>query len=718
MRLLAVILLVTLNLIALAPAGAQLLQLPTQNPASAESNGPRIVWEVRNRFRLFREERDFQLQVEAMRAGRSIFEAENILSEQSDGRGWARNTVTRLCADASGRVTESCTRDNVKENYFAPLDHRINVRLSNAPLANAQCAWTFDDGDAPQTLSVPCTESVNLRVRYGRVTKTIVDITAADQAPLRLGTDIAVRDVFVAGMGDSIASGEGNPDKPVALANDGFCFRSYLSSTASQYFRPGRAGFAGNKACDGAIDPSGNAAYAWQRRGAQWMSAACHRSLYSYQTRAALALAIEHPHIAITYLPLACTGATVDDGLIGSQRARECLITPRGLNCPGSVSAQIEQLRGALALASRGQSGRKLDMLLLTIGANDIDFSGLVADIIIEGSTERAILRRGGVIGSVEDSRAALVRELPQRFAKLRAALKPLVGGDLSKVVYVSYGHPALAHGQACNGGRDGFDVHPAFGVNERRLSPIAQFVQDEFLPQIKALATCTGSALCRDPQADAMTFVDRHQAAFAQHGVCVRASNDPDFDRECFSPRGESFHPDPVTGAVDPLVCGRKASDYRPYLPRARWIRSANDSYFSAMTFPQGLPGALQPADIHDATWGILSAVYGGAIHPTAQGHAAMADAALPAARITLGLDLPASDATQILPAPALPAPSDTPTALPAPINNTPSQPPAPALEPRGEIAPRPIAPVDAPRTRTDDEPALRPSGTIGPRQ
>jgi nicotinic acid mononucleotide adenylyltransferase len=47
-----------------------------------------------------------------------------------------------------------------------------------------------------------------------------------------------------------------------------------------------------------------------------------------------------------------------------------------------------------------------------------------------------------------------------------------------------------------------------------------------------------------------------------------------------------------------------------------------------------------MQPSDIHDATWGILSAVYGGAIHPTAEGHAAMADAALPAATSVLRLD------------------------------------------------------------------------------
>ena len=83
-------------------------------------------------------------------------------------------------------------------------------------------------------------------------------------------------------------------------------------------------------------------------------------------------------------------------------------------------------------------------------------------------------------------------------------------------------------------------------------------------------------------------------------------------------------------------MACGLAASAYRPYAPRARWVRTANDSYFTAMSYPQGMSG--MPSNIHDATWGILSAVYGGAIHPTAEGHAAMADGALPKARAVLG--------------------------------------------------------------------------------
>ena len=73
-------------------------------------------------------------------------------------------------------------------------------------------------------------------------------------------------------------------------------------------------------------------------------------------------------------------------------------------------------------------------------------------------------------------------------------------------------------------------------------------------------------------------------------------------------------------------------------------------------MTFHEGLPSTLQPTDIHDATWGVLSAVYGGAIHPTAEGHAAMADAAVSAAAEVLRLGAEA-EVTQEPLAPLTPA-------------------------------------------------------------
>ncbi len=595
-----------------------------------------ISWEVRNRFRLFREERDFLLHTESSR-GRSILGSEQALELQSDGRGWARNTVNRLCIDLAGRVTEPCTRDNVKESYLTPVDHPIAMRLTGQIPVGATCAWTLDDGETtPQQSTLDCAEPVNFRARYGRPTTASVEVSSGPDAPQRVATEIMVRDIFIAGLGDSIGSGEGNPDRPIGLSDDGFCFRSYLGTAGAQYYRPSRAGYKGGRACE-----APDSLQVLQRQSALWFNSACHRSLYSYQTRTALALAVQYPHIAVTYLPLACTGATIADGLFGSQGARECPPTKSAASCKGTVNAQLAELRDALTAAKRRQPDRTLDLVLLSIGANDINFSGLVADVIVDTATERVLFRRTGVMGSVEDSRAALARDLPQGFGKLREALKPLVG-DLQRVVYVSYANPTLAYGAPCPGGRAGFDIHPSFNAEPQRLANVSGYVQNEFLPQLKALALCQSGILCRDPAGDRMTFVDAHQTAFADHGFCARAQSDPEFDRECFSVKGESFDPDIVTAASQPMICGRSAGEYRAYLPRARWIRDANDSYFAAMTYPQGLPSSQQPSDIHDATWGVLSAVYGGAVHPSAEGHAAMADAALPAVASVLQLDGP----------------------------------------------------------------------------
>jgi lysophospholipase L1-like esterase len=638
-------------LAALPSPGAQAQSVAA--PAQAAPDSPmQISWEVRNRFRLFREERDFQLHVDSARE-RSILASEEALELQSDGRGWARNMVSRLCIDPLGRVTEPCTRDNVKESYLTPVDHPITVRLTGAVPVGATCAWSFDDGDGPQQSTFDCAEPVNLRTRYGRTTAATVDVSSGPEAPQRISTEIAVRDILIAGLGDSIASGEGNPDRAIGLSDEGFCFRSYLGSAGAQYYRPSRAGYKGGRACE-----SPEALQVWQRQSALWFNSACHRSLYSYQTRTALALAVRYQHIAVTYLPLACTGATISDGLFGPQRARECPPAVPINSCQGTVNAQLVELRAAVAAAKRRQPDRNLDLILLSIGANDINFSGLVADVIVDTPTERVLFKRTGVMGSVDDSRAALARDLPQSFGKLREALKPLVGGDLSHVVYVSYANPTLAAGAPCPGGRAGFDIHPSFNAAPQRLANVSNYVQNEFLPQLKALATCRSGILCRDPAADRMTFVDSHQAAFADHGFCARAAGDPEFDRECFSPKGESFDPDIVTAANQPMLCGRSASEYRAYLPRARWIRDANDSYFAAMSYPQGLPSSSQPSDIHDATWGILSAVYGGAVHPTAEGHAAMADAALPAVASVLQLDAVVPEVTEEPAAPVVAAP------------------------------------------------------------
>jgi hypothetical protein len=611
-----------------APAGPLQILPPTI------SQDLRIDWEVKNRFRLFRREADFRRHVAALSL-KTILGAEQQMATETDGRGWAASMLSNLCVDVMGALMATCERDGARESYLAPTDHRVEMRLIGAA-PQTTCSWVFDEGDGQRRdYKGPCGEEVRIRLAYGKPSIITVDVAVPDGPPLRATTEIEVRDLLIAGLGDSVAAGEGNPDRPIALSDEGFCFRRVGSG--SEYYRPGRANFSGGRTCETQRSAADEFAE-WARLGARWMSQACHRSLYGYQFRTALALAVENPHVAVTFLPLACTGASIENGVLGTQRARELNCTTER-RCPSTVPAQITQLQQYLAGARRARPERTLDLVLLTVGANDIDFSGLVANVIIDATTERLLVGRG-VIQSVDAADSALTRSLPRDFAKLRAALKPMVGGDLARVVFVSYGHPALrTDGSPCAGGQTGFDVHPSFKLDGERLRQVSGFVGARFLPQIKAIAQCGAGSGCANPATDRFTFVDAHQQAFAGRGVCARSEQDPEFDRACFMADGKSFAASPVEGATEPLTCGQPVAEFRAYSPRARWIRTANDSYFVAMTYPEGLPLTQQPSDIHDATWGVISAVYGGAVHPTAEGHAAMADAALPAARSVLGL-------------------------------------------------------------------------------
>jgi hypothetical protein len=649
-------------LLARAPFDAGFAQL-------AGTGDFRIAWEVKSRFRLFRHETDF-LRMAAAARGDGVLAAERRLSRDTDGLGWAKDVVADLCLDNSGNLLETCDRDGERESYLSPRDYPVGVTISGAVPEGLDCVWTFNDGEnAPRQSTAACDREVRLRVRAGRTTVATVDIPLGDGTVQRVTADLAVRDVLIAGIGDSIAAGEGDPDRAVKLEG-GFCFRRFFSGGGSQYYRPSRAGYTDDRSCENG--PSSPAAGVnWAKHGARWMNPACHRSLYSYQVRTALALAIEQPHLAVTLLPLACTGATIGAGMFAGQRADDCPWVVGIESCSGTAPAQFSELWDLMTVLHRQQPNRGLDLVLLTVGANDVNFAGLVANVIVDSATERLLLRQGGAIASVADSQKALDQDLSDGFAQLRTALKPFVGGNLNRVVFVSYGNPAMqAENKPCPGGRDGLDVHPAFGAESERLRAAAEFVDTKFLPKLKLLVTCEGNKSCRDPLTERMIFVDGHRADFAKHGMCVRAATDPEFDRNCFAVNGESFQSDPTAAAEDSMICSDPAGNYRPYASRGRWIRTANDSYFTAMTYPEGMPAILKPSDIHDALWGVLSAVYGGAVHPTAEGYAAMADAALPAARAVLGLTRPPTIQAQPLPPPSasVPAPSAVPAAAAMP--------------------------------------------------
>src|SRR5260370_20829047 len=77
---------------------------------------PQIAWEVKSRFRLFRNERDFERQLAAHRSD-GVLAAEERLARASDGRAWARELIGQLCLDPGGRNTSACLPDDKPQTH-------------------------------------------------------------------------------------------------------------------------------------------------------------------------------------------------------------------------------------------------------------------------------------------------------------------------------------------------------------------------------------------------------------------------------------------------------------------------------------------------------------------------------------------------------------------------------------------------------------------------
>jgi hypothetical protein len=200
-------------------------------PARAQQPpGVSISWQVKSRFRLFKNEEDFKYMAANYDAG-GVLASENRLAAATGGNGWARRIVNGLCVDSDGQLLQSCTRDystndpgreTFTENYLAPAEHAIGV-TANGTAADAKCTWKFvtedanaKDKDAKATVKrdQPCSEEILVRVAYSHVTHVQLFVAAAaESGPPTATTDVNVRDVLIVGLGDSTAAGDGNPDR-------------------------------------------------------------------------------------------------------------------------------------------------------------------------------------------------------------------------------------------------------------------------------------------------------------------------------------------------------------------------------------------------------------------------------------------------------------------------------------------------------------------------
>lgn len=284
---------------------------------------------------------------------------------------------------------------------------------------------------------------------------------------------IELRDSLIVSLGDSYASGEGNPDVPGDYA---IVFPPCRQDGKFQLSTPCLQGV---------------------RRRAAWSDSACHRSFWAGPAQAALALERADPHSTVTFVSLACSGATIEEGLLGRQ-----------LNRPPTRPPQLEALAALLcsgpAPCMDPSQQRRVDALIISIGGNDLGFSDIV----------RACLRSfspctGDNIR--EDSPVAEARRMLSRIGLLYIRVFRAVNATLNvaDVLLTENADPSIGeHGQYC-----GFGGFP-FGA--RIQSDDVRWLHQNILRRLND----TGRSISRTL---GWIYVDGIADPFHGHGYCAR---------------------------------------------------------------------------------------------------------------------------------------------------------------------------------------------------
>jgi len=123
-------------------------------------------------------------------------------------------------------------------------------------------------------------------------------------------------------------------------------------------------------------------------------------------------------------------------------------------------------------------------------------------------------------------------------------------------------------------------------------------------------------------------SFVDSHRAAFRGRGLCASYSDAP------WTMADELRVPRKINGKWEPF----NPSEWRAYAPRQRLFRTPNDAY---MTGNFHVAQSLMQKALNNQGYGwvqlLLAAVYSGAFHPSAEGHAVIADAVVAKSRAVI---------------------------------------------------------------------------------
>jgi hypothetical protein len=199
------------------------------------------------------------------------------------------------------------------------------VELAAPSSLRGSCQWS-NDGVLLSQRNGPssCDETVVASCSTEKGCVVSVRSLAAGEPDKPVELPIKPRNIVVATLGDSYASGEGVPDARA----------SRLTPLIT-------------------------------RHNARWIDKRCHRSLFSGHAVSGLLYTLLNPHVAVTYVSYACSGALLSNGLLLPYKGQD----PSDPKHP--LDPQMDKLRKIL-------NGRQADFLTLSFGGNDVGFGDIV----------------------------------------------------------------------------------------------------------------------------------------------------------------------------------------------------------------------------------------------------------------------------------------------------------------------------------------------------
>jgi len=541
--------------------------------------------------------------------------------------------------------------------YLYPSTYGARVWLRAPGSQTDVCTWS-SPGVVIQPAVATCGSAVHLTLPRSSdnkgsntITLTVERAGMPGGGPVIASGPLQIHDRLIVSLGDSFASGEGNPDIPATMLLRDGPGHGWEPQFPTRW--PGLMSITLVK-------------------GRSWLDSRCHRSYLNQHIVAALEYSAYHPEEAVTFISYACSGATIFGGVLALQQAPpgaeefDAQVNQSQLQsllqdlCAAPGTASIPTVRtvykevdnsGRSVLHPVDQAScapslrRPVDALLVSIGGNDIGFGGIIQDALlphprffsdVPGFTLVAAARKYGTT-SPEEAAKRIKLYLPTNLGTLSAALRSVTSDGL--IVQSGYPSPLRAGDLRVLCGPPDKDKlagrgDPSFsrlaaldGVWPTQFRGIPLTIDQKASEKAERLVVLPlNNSLADAAKRNGWHFVNSYRDEFLKHGWCAR---DVDYDDADLS----SWH-DPSWHPFDP-------SQWEAYRHRSRYFRTPNDAFLTQMPDHAGhlldskegfghvlyqilAIARLSPSDEQSA----LFSAFSGSFHPTFQAHVLMGKA------------------------------------------------------------------------------------------